>query len=67
MNHADLIKDAEAISAHLGVSIHTVRSWRQRESIPAQYWPKLVEADFASLEVLAQTARPRKPPQRKAA
>lgn len=53
MTHADIIKDAEAIAGHLGVSVHTVRSWKQRKSIPSDQWPALISAGFASLEQLA--------------
>jgi hypothetical protein len=53
MTHADIIKDPEAIAAHLGVSVHTVRSWRQRKSIPSDQWPPLIAGGFATLEELS--------------
>jgi hypothetical protein len=55
MSHDKLIapKDAPLIADRLGVSVHTVLSWRQRKSIPAEKWPAFIEAGFATLDDLA--------------
>ena len=36
-----------------GKSVHTVTSWRQRNSIPADVWAPIVELGLASFEDLA--------------
>ena len=54
--HSDILKSTEAVSKVVevtGRSIHTVRSWRQRNSIPAEYWGAVVDAGLASLDELA--------------
>lgn len=56
--HADIIRPAEveALASALGVSVHTVRSWRQRDSIPAEHWKVLVGLGAATLDELADAA-----------
>ncbi|MEP2103065.1 MAG: hypothetical protein ABJP02_05030 [Parasphingorhabdus sp.] len=36
--------NAEAMAADIGQSGGTVRQWRNRESIPSDYWPAIIEA-----------------------
>jgi hypothetical protein len=36
--------NAEAMAADIGELGVTVRQWRNRNSIPPQYWPKIIEA-----------------------
>lgn len=40
----------------LGVSVHTVRSWGQRNGIPGEYWAAIADAGIASLKELASAA-----------
>jgi len=58
--HKQIIQAAGAQSvidrAGLGVTIHTVRSWQQRDGIPAQYWAALDASGIASLAELAAAA-----------
>ena len=58
--HKQIIQAAGAQSvidrAGLGVTIHTVRSWQQRDGIPAQYWAALDASGVASLAELAAAA-----------
>lgn len=55
MKHADIIPyaDAPKVAERLGVSVNTVLSWRQRNSIPTDKWPALIAAGFATLEALS--------------
>ena len=59
-SHAKIIDDvpggARGLHERLGDSIHTVRSWRQRNSIPAEKWVTLTALNLASLEELAAGA-----------
>jgi len=53
--------NAEAMAADIGEKPVTVRQWRNRGSIPPQYWRKIVAAASArgavlSLDDLAATA-----------
>lgn len=58
--HKQIISSAGAQSvidrAGLGVTIHTVRSWQQRDGIPAQYWAALDASGIATLAELAAAA-----------
>ena len=58
--HSQIIKDAGAakVQALLGAetSIHTVRSWVQRGSIPAEHWKVLADKRLATLDELASAA-----------
>lgn len=61
--HPDIIRKAgapEVVAAKLGVSVHTVRSWLQRERIPLDRWSDFVNAKCATLEELHASAPPRK-------
>lgn len=62
-DHADIVKAAgiEAVAEATGASIHTIRSWIQRESIPAEHWKLIADNGWTTLEELAETIRPRKP------
>lgn len=51
--HADILTDADAIAAHLGKSVNTVRSWKQRNSIPHDQWAGMIAGGFATLEELS--------------
>ena len=62
--HSDIIKRAgtpATVLEKIGniVSVHTVTSWRQRNSIPAEHWKTLCEAGLATLEELAAAAAER--------
>lgn len=61
-NHRDVIKAAGAqrLSDALRVSIHTVRSWALRDSIPAEHWRELADLSLATLEELADAAAARR-------
>lgn len=58
--HKQIIQSTGAQSvidrAGLGVTIHTVRSWQQRDGIPAQYWAALDASGIATLAELAAAA-----------
>ncbi len=61
--HPDIIRKAgspEAVAAKLGVSVHTVRSWLQRERIPVERWGDFVDAKFCSTKELLEGQPPRK-------
>lgn len=47
---------AERLSVLTGQSIHTCRSWAQRDSIPGKFWAKIARDNIASLEELALAA-----------
>jgi len=60
--HSDIVRCAgkpEEVASALGVSVHTVRSWIQRDSIPADKWAAFARAGHASLETLAEAAATR--------
>lgn len=63
-SHADIVTAAgpEAIAAKRDVSVHTARSWSQRNRIPADHWQGFVREGWATLEELAAyaAANPRK-------
>lgn len=68
--HAQIIAKAGApriVEIVAGQSIHTVRSWRQRDSIPSEYWRALADAEIASLDELATAAALRRADQSAAA
>lgn len=52
-DHAKIIQDADAMAAKLGVSVNTVRSWKQRKSIPSDQWPAIISSGFATLDELS--------------
>jgi hypothetical protein len=65
-SHADIVASigAEKLAALRGVSVHTARSWGQRDAIPADHWAPLADAKLVSLMELAKyaAANPRKRP-----
>lgn len=60
-DHAEIVRAAgvEAVAEATSASIHTVRSWIQRESIPAEHWKLFADHDWATLEEMAETVKPR--------
>lgn len=57
--HSEIVRGAgspEMIAEARGVSIHTVRSWVHRDSIPAEHWAGFASAKWATLDELAQAA-----------
>jgi uncharacterized protein YjcR len=54
-SHADIIKGtgAEKIRERLGLSVHTVRSWAQRDSIPPEHWTTFEGLGWTTLAELA--------------
>ena len=64
-SHSQIIRDvgAETVADRTDTSIHTVRSWAQRDSIPAVQWAWFASQGHATLEELATYAaqRPEKP------
>lgn len=59
--HAEIIRSrpASLVSDALGVSLHTVRSWAQRKSVPAEHWAGVRDLGMATLEELAEAAAAR--------
>ncbi|MGX7895503.1 hypothetical protein [Tsuneonella sp. HG222] len=58
--HSDIVRDAGAgrIATLTDKTIHAVRSWQQRNSIPSEYWQKLIAADLTTAdELIAAAAR----------
>ena len=53
--HADIVKEIGPanIAQRRGLSIHTVRSWIVRDSIPSEHWAAFAADGWASLEELA--------------
>jgi len=61
--HSEIVKLAgtpEEIAVWLGVSVHTVRSWIQRNSIPADHWIAFADAGHTDLAELAELKAARK-------
>jgi hypothetical protein len=60
--HAEIVAAAGAdkLSALTGVSVHTCRSWGQRDSIPGEYWKTIAGEGLASLDELAAAAAARR-------
>jgi hypothetical protein len=56
--HSEVIRVAtpQVVSDLTGTSIHTVRSWVQRDSIPSEYWAALINADHATADELIGAA-----------
>lgn len=65
--HSEIViaAGADRLAALRSVSLHTARSWAQRDSIPSEHWSSIVRADLATLEELADAAaaKPRKLPE----
>ena len=56
VTHSQIVKKAglaREVAARHGVTIHTVRQWIQRDSIPPDYWQTFARDGHASLEQLA--------------
>lgn len=63
VTHADIVKRAgriDDIASARSVSVHTVRSWIVRDSIPAEHWMAFVSDGHATLDELAQAAARRR-------
>ncbi len=58
--HKEIIRavGAQALHDALGLvdKLHTVKSWAQRDSIPAEHWKVMADKSFATLEELAEAA-----------
>ena len=57
--HSEIIKSApqeDEIAEKRGVSVHTVRSWVQRDKIPDEHWAGFAQEGWATLEELAAYA-----------
>lgn len=62
LTHSDIVKaagPASEVARLRGVSVHTVRSWQQRNSIPAEHWSAFAADGVATLEQLAAAASAR--------
>lgn len=68
LNHSDIINFWPTLAdfaADMGVKRHTARGWKRRNSIPAEYWPELIEKArerraYVSPEVLMISAAQRR-------
>lgn len=60
-NHSDIVRDAGAqrLATLTDVSIHTVRSWAQRDSVPSEHWAKLIAANITTADELIAAAAKR--------
>lgn len=62
--HENIIREtgASTVLARLGlpVSLHTVRSWMQRDAIPGEYWTTFERVHIAPVSELAAAAAARK-------
>lgn len=61
--HADIVKsagDADRVAKARGVTVHAVRSWIARNSIPAEHWKGFVEDGNATFEEMADAAAARR-------
>lgn len=69
-SHSEIVRragPAEDVARDRGVSVHTVRSWIQRDSIPAEHWLGFAGLGAATLDELAAAAAARAPKQGQAA
>jgi hypothetical protein len=59
--HTEIIRKAgeEAVKAATQAPINTVRSWAQRDSIPAPQWAAMVDAGFCTADELIAAAAKR--------
>jgi hypothetical protein len=68
-SHSSIIKDAggpTVLHRTLGLEdekLHAVRSWFQRDSIPPEYWPTMVDHGLATLDELALAAEAKRLPE----
>lgn len=60
--HSEIVAaaDRDKLAELCGASIHTVRSWGQRNSIPAEHWSIFVQSGAATLEELVAGVKPRR-------
>lgn len=67
--HRDILREAghDPIAALTGRPITTIRSWGQRDSIPADLWLAIANAGHATLEELAENASRKRADQGEAA
>jgi hypothetical protein len=57
--HAEIVGAAgkpEEVALRRAVSVHTVRSWIQRDSIPAEHWAAFARDGVTTTDELAQAA-----------
>lgn len=57
--HSEIVAAAgkpEEVALRHNVSVHTVRSWAQRDSIPAEHWAEFARQEIATTDELAQIA-----------
>lgn len=58
-SHSDIVRragSAESVAQARGVSVHTVRSWIARNSIPAEHWLAFSAEGITTLDELAAAA-----------
>jgi uncharacterized protein YjcR len=59
ITHSDIVRHAgrpDDVAQSLGVSVHTVRSWIRRNSLPAEHWAKFEREGWATTRQLAAAA-----------
>ena len=63
--HRTILRESghDRIITLTGLPVTTVRSWDQRDSIPADMWLTLADAEIATLEELAGSASRKRPSQ----
>lgn len=56
--HTEIVSAAGAdrLATLRSVSLHTARSWAQRDSIPSEHWADIAREQLATLEELAAAA-----------
>lgn len=55
LNHSDIVRRAgtpEEVALRFGISVHTVRSWIQRNRIPSDRWFDFIDAGLATRDDL---------------
>ena len=57
--HEMIHSKRDVIANAIGVPETTVRGWHDRQSIPQQYWPQIVDAKLATWDDLRVWAKPR--------
>lgn len=58
--HSDIVRAAgspDEVADKLGVSVHTVRSWIQRNSVPVHEWRRFEALGWATVDTLFATRR----------
>lgn len=61
--HAEIVAaagTAEQLALRCSVSVHTVRSWQQRDSVPPDMWAIFVDDGKATLDELVAGVQQRK-------